>query len=84
MPDNPALPRRPSVFSAGADLPVGTYHAMPVEAGYTVARTVGAITWYPLTQRDNPAWRIWPSRTAALQWIERQDVDLSDYPFWGQ
>ncbi|TAM36951.1 MAG: hypothetical protein EPN61_15285 [Burkholderiaceae bacterium] len=84
MPIALALPIRPTRFSAGSALAVGTYHVEPVAAGYTVRRTIGIDAWYPLTSRDDPSWRIWPSFDEASTWIENQDLDLCDYPFWGR
>lgn len=76
-------PRRPERFSAGSDLAVGTYHVEQDGEAFTICRTVGAFRWYPLTRKDNPAWRTWPTRVAAQNQIE-QDDELSEYPFWGR
>lgn len=79
-----ALPRRPSSFSAGDDMPVGTYHVESTAGGYTVQRTIGLQRWFPLTAREDPAWLIWSSFEEAQSWIAAQGEDLCDYPFWGR
>jgi hypothetical protein len=79
------LPRRPSHFTQGTDLAVGTYHVTAIDDGaFTVVRTVGLARWYPLTAREDPAWRTWPSHDEAARWIDHQGEDLCDYPFWGR
>jgi len=79
------MTRRPSMFSAGAALPVGTYHVTQTDwETYSVCRTVGALRWYPLTARENPAWLTWPSFAAAAKWIDDKGEDLCAYPFWGR
>lgn len=30
------------------------------------------------------AWRLWPSRQAANDWIESQGESLCEYPYWGR
>ncbi len=84
MPTVLALPVRPAHFAAGHDLAVGTFRVLSVVGGYSVQRTIGAAHWYPLTARENPSWRIWPSFEDASQWMENQSIDLCDYPFWGR
>ena len=94
MPSN-HLPHRPERFSAGADLAVGSYHVMPapeafsvgqapIEDAFTICRTVGLRRWYPLTRKDNPAWRTWPTRAAAQAQLDDHPDELRDYPFWGR
>lgn len=84
MPTALALPIRPTRFSAGSALAVGTYHVEAVVGGYTVGRTVGVERWYPVTARTNPLWRLWPTFEDASRWVENQNCDLSDYPYWGR
>lgn len=89
------LPRRPGRFSAGSDLAIGTYHVQraadalsigltPVADAFTICRTIGMQRWYPLTKKDNPAWRTWPTRTEAQAVIDSFPDELCDYPFWGR
>lgn len=54
--------RRPERFSAGSDLAVETYHVEQEGKAFTFCRTVGLHRWYPLTRKDNPAWRTWPTQ----------------------
>lgn len=84
MPAVLALPVHPAHFAAGAELPMGTYHAISVVGGYSVQRTVGVLRWFPLTARENPDWRIWPSFEDAAQWMKNPSTDLCEYPFWGR
>lgn len=79
-----ALPRRPVHFSAGDDLPMGTYYIQPVVGGYTVQRTIGVHRWFPLTAREDPAWLTWPNYAAAHAWMVGQDENLCGFPFWGR
>lgn len=79
------LPTRPHHYGHGPDLPVGTYTARETVKGvFTVERRIGFGRWYPLTQRDNPAWKTWPTRDAAQQWINRMGHDLCDWRHWGR
>lgn len=77
------LPRRPERFSTGIDLAVSTYHVQQTGGVFTICRTVGPNHWYPLSRRENPAWRTWPNFAAAQDQIDRAE-DLCDYPFWGR
>jgi hypothetical protein len=77
------LPRRPERFSAGADLALGTYHVVQANDVFTICRTIGAIRWYPLTRRENPAWFTWPTYASAYEQIENNE-DLCYHPFWGR
>jgi len=79
------LPIRPGRYSAGADLPVGTYRIVALAVGYTVCRTVGVQRWYPLTSRDNPEWLTWPSVGLCMQDVMDADFSFtcSDLPHWG-
>lgn len=80
-----ALPARPSRFSAGSDLAVGTYHVEAIAGdNFTIVRAIGVARWFPLTARENPAWLLWTSYREASSWVETQDGDLCDYPFWGR
>lgn len=83
MADTVQLPRRPERFAAGTDLAMGTYCVMQTGDAFTIRRTIGAVFWYPLTSRENPAWLTWPSYASAYEQIENNE-DLCDYPFWGR
>lgn len=82
--DTVQLPRRPERFSAGDDLAVGVCHVQHVGATFTICRTVGPLCWYPLTTRNDPAWRTWSTFETAQAKINQDQDDLSDYPFWGR
>jgi hypothetical protein len=65
-----ALPRLPSHYGNGPDLPVGTYHVVRlVDGRFSVERTIGAQRWFPITRRENPSWFTWPTLAAARDWM---------------
>lgn len=75
--------RRPERFSAGSRLAGGTCHVVSAGVVFTICRIVDDRCWYPLTQRDNPAWQTWPTRDAAEARLDGNLQNLRDYPFWG-
>lgn len=88
-----ALPARPRLYGYGPDLPLGTYHVVQVAPhradaeqapAFTVQRTTGLWRWYPLTQRENPAWRTWRSHAEANHWMEGMGSDLCEWRHWGR
>jgi hypothetical protein len=79
----PTLPRKPARFAMGSDLAVGTYHVEVVDGGFTVGRTIGVQRWFPLTERVDPAWLLWPTFDEASNWLAAGEDDVSDYPCSG-
>lgn len=87
MPTALALPRRPGHYGQGSELPVGQYLIRCCVGGvYTVERVIGIRRWYPLTARDNPAWRTWSSFEAcAAECMDHEQLfTCADWPHWGR
>lgn len=85
MPDRrQTLPRRPEQFAAGSDLEPGAYCVIAVNEAFTISRTIGALRWYPLTQRENPAWLTWPTWAAAQAQLDGSEPTICTHRFWGR
>lgn len=78
------MPRRPERFTTGPDLSPGTHELVVVGDAFTICRTVDASRWYPLTQRENPAWLTWPTLAAAAAQLDGIQPAICNHPYWGQ
>lgn len=79
------VPVPPTFIADGGSLPVGVYDVKTIAngGGYTVARTVGVVWWFPLVGGDDLVWKTWFSFADASKWMEEQGSALCDYPLWG-
>jgi hypothetical protein len=50
--------------------------------GFTVARVIHDVTWFPIDERDNPTWLTWDSAMKAAAWMYTVKP-VQDWPHWG-
>ena len=75
----PCPDRRPRRFRDGADMAEGTTHVVPAGQAFTICRLVDEVCWWPMTQKVDPAWQTWPTRTEAQAQLDA----AKRHPFWG-
>ncbi|WP_157271356.1 hypothetical protein [Azohydromonas aeria] len=74
---------QPGRYGYGPNMPRGSIDVVRLTSGgFTVARVIHGVMWFPLDERDNPKWLTWDSAIKAAAWVYTVKP-VYDWPHWG-